>query len=71
MSEHEYVQVDQVLKITDKAVLLKVDSLEIWCPKSLIDEESRYDCDFSDIDIDFGNTSCELMIEKWWIEENL
>lgn len=57
--------VDAVTGATAKAVLLRIDNEEHWCPRSLILDGDTVK--FDSVNCDFGNASEEFYIEDWWL----
>lgn len=37
----EYVQVDRVLRESERAILCRIGKADVWVPKSVIDEDSE------------------------------
>ncbi len=56
-----YIDVDEVLKETDRAILCRlVDRSEVWIPKSQIDDESE---------VNHETDSGTLVISQWLADE--
>jgi hypothetical protein len=51
----------RVIRETDKALLVEVEGHEVWCPKSVIDDDSEV---FS-----AKHGEGELVVASWWAEK--
>jgi len=58
---YEYVEVEDVIRSTDKALLVKIDGDEYWLPKSQVLNADEVDPGV------FGTQ--ELEISRWWLKE--
>lgn len=55
-------EIDDVecVKETEKALLLVIDGDEVWCPKSVIGDDS---------DIQGDGDTGRLVVQEWWAEK--
>jgi hypothetical protein len=62
VSETITIAVEEVLHETAKALLVRVDEVEVWVPKSLIGEDSE--C--------YSQKSGpgDMIVPEWWAREN-
>ncbi len=65
--EYELIFIDAVKAATDAALLLEIEGDEYWCPRSVITDGTEYE--FDKLEADFGDTSDEFYIKRWWLEK--
>ncbi len=51
MSNYVHLDVDKILRATDKALLLKIDDEEIWVPRSMVADGDDYEAGDEDVTI--------------------
>jgi hypothetical protein len=56
-----HIEVERILRETEKAFLMLVDDTEIWVPKSCIADAESYEV---------GDADLTVSIAQWWAEKN-
>ena len=60
------IETDEIVKVTQEAVLVRIDKEEVWVPKSQIHDgvDFGYSCE--------GEEGLVLEVQEWWaIQEEL
>jgi hypothetical protein len=55
-SQYVHVEVDEIIRATDDALLVKLGEEEVWIPRSQIADDERYE---------EGDLNCTVSITKW------
>ena len=58
--EYVTLEADEVMAVTDKAVLFDIDGDETWVPKSVIDGGDGYTK---------GDLDVEVQVQKWFADK--
>jgi len=59
-SNYIHIEIDEIKRVTDKAILIVYDGTEIWLPKSQV-----ADCD----NYQEGDLNCTISITEWIANE--
>lgn len=61
MSNYVHLDVDEVVKETEKALLLRIGDEELWVPLSQIADAADYSA---------GDADCTVSVTKWFADKN-
>ena len=61
-SNYVHVDVDEIVRVTDKALLVRIDDEQIWLPLSQI-------ADAGDYDFQAGDQELSLSVTEWIARE--
>lgn len=56
-----HLDVDRVVRLTEKAMLVEIDGEEVWVPLSVVADAETYE---------EGDTDVTISIQEWWAEKN-
>lgn len=59
-SNYVHLDVEEIVKETDKALLLRIDGEEYWCPLSQIADSDDYR---------EGDEDVSLSVTEWWAKK--
>lgn len=56
-----HLDVDRVVRLTEKAMLVEIDGEEVWVPLSVVADAETYE---------EGDTDVTISVQEWWAEKN-